>query len=79
MKRMISKMWEDIPNKQTIDTKEDLAIDNIYVDHMGKCPKSVVMIEQVKGLMFLKCIECGERLNKEFGKEMSKLGGMRCV
>ena len=80
MKRMISRMWEDdIPNKQAIDTPEELAIDNIYVDHMGGCQKSVVIIEDIKGINFLKCIECGERLNKGFGKEMSKLGGMRCV
>ena len=79
MKRMISKMWEDIPNKQTIDTKEELVIDNIYVDHIEKCQKSVLMIDKVGGINFLKCIECGKKLNKEFGKEMSNLGGMRCV
>jgi len=80
MKRMISRMWEDdIPNKQAIDTPEELAIDNVYVDHIEKCPKSVLMIDQVGGINFLKCIECGKKLNKEFGEEMSKLGGMRCV
>ena len=80
MKRMISRMWEDdIPTKQTIDTKQELAIDNIYVDHIEECQKSVLIIEDIEGIKFIKCIECGERLNKQFGKEMSNLGGMRCV
>ena len=79
MTRMISKMWEDVTTRQAICTPEELAIDNVYVDHIEECPKSVLIIEDIKGIKFIKCIECGEQLNRKFGKEMSKLGGMRCV